>query len=171
MLQAMGHRAVCIGLCCTFGHTRQASKSEGMPAQSALAHSAGPAGQGTGHQAQAGAAAGAAHEHPPFSKLNGTQRCTHAHWTPDVAGALDKAQDVKRRRVQLLEQRVASARGITKFADWLAGNRGSFKAPVYGPLCAEVNVADPHHQHVVQQAISSAPLLCAECNSGVQGTS
>ena len=50
--------------------------------------------------------------------------------------------NVRHQRIALLEQRGPNFRGIGRFADWLAQNRNLFRGNVYGPVVAEVNVAD-----------------------------
>ena len=72
------------------------------------------------------------------------------------AAALDRLQNIRYQRVQQLEQRMQSMRGVARFADWVQQNGSAFKAPVYGPVCAEVNVPEQQHQFIVQQAIPSA---------------
>ena len=61
--------------------------------------------------------------------------------------------NVRHQRIMQLEQRGHNFRGIGKFAEWLQGNKSRFRGNVYGPVVAEVNVADKHHALILEQAV------------------
>ena len=66
-------------------------------------------------------------------------------------------QNVRHQRITLLEQRGHQFRGIGRFAEWLAANRSRFRGNVYGPVVAEVNVADKSHALILEQAVARTP--------------
>ena len=66
-------------------------------------------------------------------------------------------QNVRHQRIMLLEQRGHQFRGIGRFAEWLAANRSRFRGNVYGPVVAEVNVADKNHALILEQAVARTP--------------
>ena len=58
---------------------------------------------------------------------------------------------------------MAHQRGLDRFCDWLREHKSQFRAPVYGPVLAEVTVQEPMHKLIVQQAVPSAPLAESAC--------
>ena len=73
----------------------------------------------------------------------------------DVAGRVKQLQSVKGQRLQSLE-RAPWMRGISDVARWIEENRAQFKGQVYGPLIAEITVANDLHASMLEQSVPSA---------------
>nr|XP_027207955.1 structural maintenance of chromosomes protein 5-like [Penaeus vannamei] len=71
-------------------------------------------------------------------------------------------QDVARQRLELLNKTNAEA---YRAAKWLESNADKFSAPVYPPLCTQLNIKDPKYAKYVEDRVSYQDLVAFVCES------
>ncbi|XP_063591742.1 structural maintenance of chromosomes protein 5-like [Penaeus indicus] len=77
-------------------------------------------------------------------------------------GERARLQDVKRQRLELLNKTNGDA---YRAAKWLESNTNKFSAPVYAPLCTELNIKDPKYAKYVEDRVSYQDLVAFVCES------
>ncbi|XP_047483327.1 structural maintenance of chromosomes protein 5-like [Penaeus chinensis] len=73
-----------------------------------------------------------------------------------------RLQDVKRQRLELLNKINGDA---YRAAKWLESNTNKFSAPVYAPLCTELNIKDPKYAKYVEDRVSYQDLVAFVCEN------
>ncbi|KAK8731079.1 hypothetical protein OTU49_007795 [Cherax quadricarinatus] len=75
---------------------------------------------------------------------------------------LNSIQDVSKQRLELLRRRNLDAYNALK---WLEVNKDKFSAPVYAPICTQINIKHSGYAKYVENRISENDLMAFVCES------